>query len=402
MSVEKDFFISYNKDDKMWAKWIAGTLEENGYTTLIQAWDFRPGNNFVLEMQHALKICKRSIVVLSQSYLDSDYCQPEWVAMFIKDPLGKKKSLIPVRISNIEPEGLLSGIIYIDLFNVENEESAVKKLLYGVDIKENPRKKPVFPVGKGSLSYPGNNLVQSINYLDSNTNRNLVVDLSTFDDLCTIKIDNGNDIFQYINRNIEILITAEKWTQIQLLINELISNVFSHNSAKECFIELSNSSITIIDNGISFNPVTELTFQNNSMNRNMGALVFQNFCNKYSEEVDVTYERVNDTNRLSISFRGKTMFKIEGICTLRVTSEGVCRCTTNDIILPMGICKNYYFDIWSEDRKYGIALSFLRMAIETILSLIPESSKLIVFDSSKELGEYKKFFERYSQVIYRD
>ena len=39
--MKKDFFISYNKADKEWAKWIAGTLEENVYTTIIQAWDFR-------------------------------------------------------------------------------------------------------------------------------------------------------------------------------------------------------------------------------------------------------------------------------------------------------------------------------------------------------------------------
>lgn len=37
MDEERDFFISYNKDDNNWAKWVAGTLEENGYTTYIQA-----------------------------------------------------------------------------------------------------------------------------------------------------------------------------------------------------------------------------------------------------------------------------------------------------------------------------------------------------------------------------
>jgi hypothetical protein len=41
----KDFFISYNGKDKSWAEWIAYQLEEAEYTTLIQAWDFRPGGN---------------------------------------------------------------------------------------------------------------------------------------------------------------------------------------------------------------------------------------------------------------------------------------------------------------------------------------------------------------------
>ena len=50
---KKDFFISYNKADKAWAEWIAWQLKEAGYTVIIQAWDFRPGSNFILEMQKA-------------------------------------------------------------------------------------------------------------------------------------------------------------------------------------------------------------------------------------------------------------------------------------------------------------------------------------------------------------
>lgn len=47
----KDFFISYNKADRTWAEWIAWQLEEARYSVVVQAWDFRPGSNFVLEMQ---------------------------------------------------------------------------------------------------------------------------------------------------------------------------------------------------------------------------------------------------------------------------------------------------------------------------------------------------------------
>jgi hypothetical protein len=43
-----NFFISYNKADHPWATWSAWQLEEVGYTVLIQAWDFRPGSNFIL------------------------------------------------------------------------------------------------------------------------------------------------------------------------------------------------------------------------------------------------------------------------------------------------------------------------------------------------------------------
>jgi hypothetical protein len=45
----KDFFISYNSTDRTWAEWIAWQLEEAEYTTVLQAWDFRPDSDFVFE-----------------------------------------------------------------------------------------------------------------------------------------------------------------------------------------------------------------------------------------------------------------------------------------------------------------------------------------------------------------
>ncbi len=47
----KDFFISYNKADRSWAEWIAWQLVEAKYEVAIQAWDFRPASNFVLNMR---------------------------------------------------------------------------------------------------------------------------------------------------------------------------------------------------------------------------------------------------------------------------------------------------------------------------------------------------------------
>jgi len=57
----KDFFVSYNSVDRPWAEWIAWQLEEAGYITLLQAWDFRPSSNFVLEMQRATTEAERTI-----------------------------------------------------------------------------------------------------------------------------------------------------------------------------------------------------------------------------------------------------------------------------------------------------------------------------------------------------
>lgn len=139
----KDFFISYNKNDKEKAKWIAGFLEQNGYSVIIQAWDFQIGNNFIIEMQKAVNEAKRVIAILLQSYLNSVFCQAEWAATFVKDPTGEKRLLIPIRVEEINLPGFFSTSIYIDLFDI-NEETAQKRILQAIDKNDNPRKYPSF------------------------------------------------------------------------------------------------------------------------------------------------------------------------------------------------------------------------------------------------------------------
>lgn len=145
MSEQKDFFISYNHNDEVWAKWIAGTLEERGYTTIIQAWDFLPGNNFVNEMNKASESCKKIILVLSENYLKSDFCEAEWNKFFRDDPTGEKRKIIPVKVSEINPEGLLSTIVCVDLVE-KNEKVAIQELLTITEEGKPKRIKPSFPM----------------------------------------------------------------------------------------------------------------------------------------------------------------------------------------------------------------------------------------------------------------
>lgn len=141
----KDFFISYNGKDKAWAEWIAYQLEAAGYTTVIQAWDFRPGGNFVVEMQTAATNTERTIAVLSPNYLAAEYTQPEWAAAFANDPQGKDRILVPVRIAPCELTGLHKPIIHIDLVG-QDESTAIKSLINGVKTERaKPQQSPAFP-----------------------------------------------------------------------------------------------------------------------------------------------------------------------------------------------------------------------------------------------------------------
>lgn len=133
----RDFFVSYTGIDETWATWIANTLEDHGYTTVIQAWDFAAGSNFVLRMHEAARTTQRTILVLSPDALYADFTAPEWAAALAQDPRGHDSRLIPVRVRDCEPDGLLRAIRYIDLVGLD-ESAAVKKLVAEVTVATTP------------------------------------------------------------------------------------------------------------------------------------------------------------------------------------------------------------------------------------------------------------------------
>lgn len=152
----KDFFVSYNRNDKTWAEWIALTLTKAGFTLAIQSWDFRPGSNFVLQMQQATVECNRTLAVLSPDWLASVFTQPEWAAAFALDPTGAARKLIPVRVQACEPPGLLRTIVYCDLVGLA-EDDAKEELLRAVSETPPPRPSAVpFPGAvSAAQQFPG-------------------------------------------------------------------------------------------------------------------------------------------------------------------------------------------------------------------------------------------------------
>jgi len=141
----RDFFISYTGADIAWAEWIAQTLEDAGHTTVLQAWDFRPGDNFIQRMDQALAEANRVLAVLSPAYFGSEYARDEWTAALVRGR-GERDRLLPVRIVVCQLPPVLANRVYVDLVGLD-ETAAKAELLSGVQPGRVKR--------KGRRSFPG-------------------------------------------------------------------------------------------------------------------------------------------------------------------------------------------------------------------------------------------------------
>jgi len=135
----KDFFISYNHNDKAWAEWIGWHLEEAGHSVVLQEWDFVGGGNFVAKINAASINCDRTFAILSPDYLASGFCTAEWTAAVHADPDGTKGKLCAALVRTCELPGLLGPIARIDLTCVTDKAEAVRQLL---DYVRQKRRKP--------------------------------------------------------------------------------------------------------------------------------------------------------------------------------------------------------------------------------------------------------------------
>lgn len=136
-----------------WAEWTATVLEAAGYRTLLQAWDFQPGSNFVLEMHDALRRSDRVIALLSEPYLRSAFAAPEWAGAFVTHPQGEGRRLLPLRVGDCQPDGLLAAVVYIDLVGATEPEARRRVLGAVADRQRRPTVAPV--PGAGPAGFPG-------------------------------------------------------------------------------------------------------------------------------------------------------------------------------------------------------------------------------------------------------
>ena len=104
-------------------------------------------------MQKAATDTHKTIAVLSDNYLDAEYTHPEWAAAFARDPQGQQQPLIPMRVQEWTPRGLLGPIPYIALVAL-SEQAVCVAILRAFSGRAKPLQCPDFPGTSGGVTPP--------------------------------------------------------------------------------------------------------------------------------------------------------------------------------------------------------------------------------------------------------
>ena|SRR5437660_4243381 len=111
-----DIFVSYSHQDISWVRGVLlQNLEEHGFTVMIDYRDFRGGSFSVEEMERAVFECRRVVLVLTPSYVTSEWAKFENVMAQTRDPGASQRKLIPILRQACDIPLRLSSIHYRDL-----------------------------------------------------------------------------------------------------------------------------------------------------------------------------------------------------------------------------------------------------------------------------------------------
>jgi tetratricopeptide (TPR) repeat protein len=123
---KRHFFISFTGADRPWARWLARTLAEAGYTYWFQDQDF--AGSIPRSIAEAHERSERTILLLSDAYASSGFCRSEWEARYMEDPGSAKDLLIPFRAGPcVVTDPLLARLAFQDLFN--KDQPAARELV---------------------------------------------------------------------------------------------------------------------------------------------------------------------------------------------------------------------------------------------------------------------------------
>jgi hypothetical protein len=123
-------FISYSHKDGRWVRdWLLPRLERAGVRVLIDFRDFEIGQPSVINMEKAIEECKRTFLVITPHWIQSQWAKFEALILQTDDPTNEKKRLIPLLLEPCQLPKRLAMFTHADFTDRNNWETQLGRLL---------------------------------------------------------------------------------------------------------------------------------------------------------------------------------------------------------------------------------------------------------------------------------
>ncbi len=118
-----DVFISYSTQDEAWVRGeLLQTLEKAGLRVCIDFRDFRRGAPTISEIERLMDASRRTLVVLTPNYIQSEWTKFETLLLQTFDPANTARRLIPLFKEPCEIPRRIQILTYIDFVNPHSPE----------------------------------------------------------------------------------------------------------------------------------------------------------------------------------------------------------------------------------------------------------------------------------------
>ncbi len=128
-----DTFISYSHHDKEWVQgWLLPRLEKAGLRVCIDFRDFEPGLPSLVNMENAVERSRKTLIVLTPAWMESEWTTFESLLIQTGDPAGRRARMIPLRLKSCNPPKRIAMLTYVDFTQPSEFEFQLQRLVLAI------------------------------------------------------------------------------------------------------------------------------------------------------------------------------------------------------------------------------------------------------------------------------
>ena len=133
MSLENqnfDVFISYSHKDKDWVRnWLLPKLEAARVSYCIDDDHFDIGVAALINMERAVERSRKTLLVLSDNWVDSEYTNFEALLLQTEDPIGLRQTFLPLKLDDCKLSRRLGIFTYADFQTLAAQKRNIRRVV---------------------------------------------------------------------------------------------------------------------------------------------------------------------------------------------------------------------------------------------------------------------------------